>query len=1165
MLTNVNRSTVGILAAAAVLSGAAVTPRALAQSAGAAAGVSHAAQPTGAPVGPSAAASLIAKAAALADSGKLVEAKAVLNRAMAPEMAATLSESERKDLAHVGRIIDGRIRTADAIEMSLQKAELSVSEGDLRFAEKQAGAVLGKAAAGEQERQRAQAVLAEVSQRRLEMTPLVDGILQQAVRDFEAGRNAEAKTGLMAVTRSGVRLSAAQDALVDRYQLHVLEMEKTRGAPLNMAAGDMALGMVQPGTVRRGDQPPPKATPPAPPIPLPDNQPPAGEQPKPTSPPPPAAGQPPDDDLIQAAMRVNAQKVLAEADLAFSEKRFGESITKYTQCTGASRAYLTAEQVSHAEQRLAEARANMGQPGGDIGKITQKDIQLQRQRATAEFDNQMAQAGLAMAAGDTGHARELAAGARLTANSNSTVFSEAENQAMQKKVSDLFREVELKAVQQAEAERKRLEAQLLADYKRNVDITRSEKERKIAENIDRIRALQQEMKYEEALQVVDQVLFLDPINPTGLLLRDALQDIAIYRKYWDIQRLKSVNHARQALDAEQDMIPPRAIMDYPDNWPAKSFTRGELSAYSESPEDRRVLVAMDTKHVPVDFADNTLADVINFLDTASQVNIDVDWDSLASIGINRESLVSLKLSSSPVRVVLDRVLQKATEKAGGLSRANWAVNDGILMVGSDEALRKQTSLVIYNITDLLLEIPNFYDTPQIDLQGVLQQSDGRGAGGGGKSPFRDNQQQQVNRQDQEQRKRDRIMQITQIIEQNVDFDGWRDNGGETGMIQELNGSLIIRNTPRNHREITGLLSKLREIRSMQINVETKFLLVNQDWFEAIGFDIDLVLNANNNQFRAARGVDPTVEPRDFFDFGSSAGSGRGLQRNITGQEPIGGTTAPGTRTTQGVVNPRSWAPLGVQQGHLGLANQLIEGDFATLISQAAPALGIAGQFLDDIQVDFLIIATQADKRTVQLTAPRLTFTNGQTSNIFVVTQQAFVSDLMPVVGDSAVGFDPTVAVVSEGVTMLVEGVISADRRYVTLNVDAGVSRIDGFAEQPVTAVAGGQLVNSADTQSFIQLPTITVTRVRTTVTVPDEGTVLLGGQRLVTELEVETGVPVLSKIPIINRFFTTRVEAKTEQTLLILIKPTVLIQTEEEEKNFPGLNDRLQSGGVGLR
>ena len=71
------------------------------------------------------------------------------------------------------------------------------------------------------------------------------------------------------------------------------------------------------------------------------------------------------------------------------------------------------------------------------------------------------------------------------------------------------------------------------------------------------------------------------------------------------------------------------------------------------------------------------------------------------------------------------------------------------------------------------------------------------------------------------------------------------------------------------------------------------------------------------------------------------------------------------------------------------------------------------EVLDDIQVDFLIQATQADKRTSQLTAPRLTFTNGQIASIYVVTQQAFVSGLTPITGDNAVGFQPTVSTVAE--------------------------------------------------------------------------------------------------------------------------------------------------------
>jgi hypothetical protein len=44
---------------------------------------------------------------------------------------------------------------------------------------------------------------------------------------------------------------------------------------------------------------------------------------------------------------------------------------------------------------------------------------------------------------------------------------------------------------------------------------------------------------------------------------------------------------------------------------------------------------------------------------------------------------------------------------------------------------------------------------------------------------------------------------------------------------------------------------------------------------------------------------------------------------------------------------------------------------------------------------------------------------GPLATIMVGTQQAFVSDLTPVVGDSAVAFDPTLAVVTEGVVMQV--------------------------------------------------------------------------------------------------------------------------------------------------
>jgi type II secretory pathway component GspD/PulD (secretin) len=472
--------------------------------------------------------------------------------------------------------------------------------------------------------------------------------------------------------------------------------------------------------------------------------------------------------------------------------------------------------------------------------------------------------------------------------------------------------------------------------------------------------------------------------------------------------------------------------------------------------------------------------------------------------------------------------------------AGWTITDGVINIASKQVINRQRTLAIYDIRDLIVEVPDYPDAPELDLQQALQASQ-QGGGGGGQSPF-----QQEGDEDPERRTlAERTQEIIDILTTNVDTDGWRENGGDTGYIQQLSGLLIITNTPANHRSIHGLLSKLREYRALQINVETRFLLVSQDFFEQIGVDLDVYLNANSNVVRQARGTRPTTRASDFFDPVS------GRYRDTFPQ--AGATGANTNRTPLG--DP--WSPIGVGQNSLGLSESLIGTDFAQDVFQTAPALGIAGQFLDDIQVDFMIKATQADRRTVSLTAPRLTFTNGQISNIYVITQVSFVSDLEPVTSESAAAFDPTPATVAEGVVMEVDGTVAADRKYVTMNIIAGVTRVDAISQLPVTAIAGGQLVNSASAQSFIQLPQVTVTRVATTVTVPDQGTILLGGQRLTTEQEVESGVPVLSKIPVLNRLFTNRVMTREENTLLILLKPTILIQSEKEEENFPGLSESL--------
>jgi type II secretory pathway component GspD/PulD (secretin) len=53
---------------------------------------------------------------------------------------------------------------------------------------------------------------------------------------------------------------------------------------------------------------------------------------------------------------------------------------------------------------------------------------------------------------------------------------------------------------------------------------------------------------------------------------------------------------------------------------------------------------------------------------------------------------------------------------------------------------------------------------------------------------------------------------------------------------------------------------------------------------------------------------------------------------------------------------------------------------------------------------------------------------------------------------------------------------------------------------------------------------------------------------LTADVEKEAGVPVLSKVPVLGRLFNNRSKVKDSQILLILVKPTIILREEAENK-----------------
>jgi len=1062
----------------------------------------------------------MSRANELIDQGRLVQAERLLH-AMTKATGDSMSDADAMRLMQMMSKITVGMRQLTPSQVSLQKAEADLGSGDLRSAISYANLVLTSPSALEAEKASAQAVHDVATAQQAQVIPQVREDLFAGVDAFGAGSYTIARDRLTRVVRSGVELAAGEKALLDTYTGKLNAMAE--------ATGEVRLG------VFGADDDDEKID-----WLLQDS----GSQPT---------------DPIQDSNRAEAMTILAEADRAMAQSQYTEAQRKYTFLLQNYRQYLSVDDLARVEQSLQRATMEIGgTPTGDVLQEGQDELEQVRERARTMYNSQIDQANQALSTGDFTRARNAAAQAQLTANQYRNYLPEAEFSAMLDRAATTLNTI---VQSEDEARRRATEdaATRLAEEARLRGTAELEnRNRMINEALGRVRALQMELRYEEALQIVDQILSLDPLNPAGLLLKDVLEDSIIYRQYLNIQRQKAHSYAEETIGNERALIAPETIIGYPADWPNISLKRGEPMQFSESAVNRAVLATMSEQRIPVNFADNGLENVIAFIAQVSNLNIDVDWSSLELIGVDRESPVTLKLTNVSLETVLDRVLEKVSDPD---IPAGWAVTDGILTIASDEVLRRNTVLEIYDIRDLLIDIPDYTEAPTFDLNSVLQSSGGRG-GGGGRSPFSGgNQDDDVERRDRQEM----IDEIVDIISSNVDYEGWLENGGDTGSMREFNGNLIITNTPKNHRSIIALLSKLREVRALQINVEVRFLLVAQDFFEQIGFDLDVYLNADNNEFGIARTLDPSLLPSDYFDEQGNlvrrVGSGNFDLNGDGTLQPVGAPGAAGDFVpvfapgTQG----DEFSIIRGAQNSFSLTNLLAAGSsFAGEILSESPALGITGQFLDDIQVDFMIQATQADRRSVSLTAPRLTFTNGQTANIYVATQLSFVSDLQPVTSDSSAAFDPTVAVVNDGVVLVIDGVVSADRRYVTLNVDAAISQVRRFDQQEISVVVGGLIIGSGtEASSFIQLPVVAVSRVQTTVTIPDQGTIMLGGQRLVSELAVETGVPVLSKIPILSRFFSNRVDSKEEQTLLILLKPTILIQNEQEEENFPGLLDAL--------
>jgi general secretion pathway protein D len=325
--------------------------------------------------------------------------------------------------------------------------------------------------------------------------------------------------------------------------------------------------------------------------------------------------------------------------------------------------------------------------------------------------------------------------------------------------------------------------------------------------------------------------------------------------------------------------------------------------------------------------------------------------------------------------------------------------------------------------------------------------------------------------------------------------------------------------------------------------------VSDSFLQDITLDVDAAFL--NGRQPWATGANPTINPQ---------------ASNATKQANTQFPTLPGMGSAAGAASVPFGQPVIISStGTNGMGTTTLLPLAGTAFSNFGMNEGgmvISGVFMDDIQLGFLLRAIQADVRSSILQAPRVTLYNGQRAYISVSTIVTYIADATPVVSTGATSWDPQIGAVPVGVTLDVKATVSADRRYVQMDLRPQQAALDkstdptGFKTYVITGSAGGGGgivipgggVVVVPAEITIELPRVMVQDFMTTVSVPDSGTLLLGGTRTFSEADAETGVPILSKVPILKRLFNNRASTRSASNLLILIRPKIIIQAEEERR-----------------
>ena len=606
-------------------------------------------------------------------------------------------------------------------------------------------------------------------------------------------------------------------------------------------------------------------------------------------------------------------------------------------------------------------------------------------------------------------------------------------------------------------------------------------------------------RYVETEELCDRILETQPSNLQAAKLRE----IAIERRHAEERQrifVEKVEHLKRQIEAvEESAVPYQTIFEYPERevWmeiakrelPIKDFFRRAVS-----PEVQSINRRLASQKVDLNFDQTPFADCIEFLRGITGLNFVISNNARDTIE-NDGTTVSLKLKSISLKNALKLILDTSSE-------LTYVIKEGVVLITTTEDTGENLFLEFYEVSDIIKSPPD-YPAPPLGLQDP-------GAGGNGTGPsidlFQDDDEEPDSRG-------------TGVGEEKLaELVGRVAGEDDEGSIEISGGVLVVRKSAAVHQKIIKLLTALRKTVGIMVTVESRFVEIQDNFLEQIGVDF-------TDPLGLANGALPAViqGPRGA---------------------PTGAVNAGGTFTdAQGQFNLRASV--------INLLSNTI-GNTSTNPFNLSTNGGGAFQYnvmTDQYQLEAIVEAVKKRQKARQVSSPRLTVFNGQRAHLLAVTQRAYISDVELNQTGVVPVLNPVIGILNTGSILDVRPTVSHDRRYINLELRPTL------AQQTATRTVVVNLSAPAPgapprTVVPIELPTITVQKIRTNVTVPDGGTVLIGGLKNLQEQYDQTLTPILGKIPVVRNLFRRQGFADLKRSNVVLIKAKITILREEESRRF---------------